>query len=410
MIRKLQWKFVAMCMVMVTAILAVVFSSLYFSARHSIEQNSRAVLERVITEADADRPALPFRPGTEFTPGGGDVQLPYFTAQLWGANVYVTSGTYTDLEDTSALTSILAACLENPEETGVLKEYGMRYLRRERSLYTQLAFVDTSMEQATLRSLMQWYLLIAAASLALLLGVSVLLSRWATRPVERAWQQQRQFLSDASHELKTPLTVILSHAELMRSQPMDERSARWTDNIRAEAGRMKTLVEEMLTLARGDNAAPAAAEDVSLSDVAADCALSFEPVAYEAGKQLHYSIRKDVTVRGDAESLRRAVNILLDNAVKYGADGGRVTLTLEKNDRSAVVQVENDHGGDPIPPEVLSHLFERFYRADESRSGQTGFGLGLAIAAAAAEQHKGTIRAESDAVSTRFFLTLPLKK
>jgi len=255
------------------------------------------------------------------------------------------------------------------------------------------------------------YLLIAMLALVLLLGVSILLSRWATHPVERAWGQQRQFLSDASHELKTPLTVILSNAELMNAVPLDERAARWTDSIRAEAVRMKGLVEEMLTLARADNPQRAAVmADVSLSDIAADCALSFEPVAYEAGRQLEYDIRKGVSVLGDGESLRRAVSVLLDNAVKYGIPGGRVKLSLEQTDRSAILQVENDNGGKPIPPDVLPHLFERFYRADASRGEQSGFGLGLAIAASAAADHKGTLRAESDAVSTRFILTLPLKK
>ena len=245
--------------------------------------------------------------------------------------------------------------------------------------------------------------------MVLLLGVSILLSRWATRPVEKAWRQQRQFLSDASHELKTPLTVILSNAELLQSAHLDERPARWSDNIRSEAGRMKSLVEEMLTLARADNAVRTAVlEEVSLTDVAADCALSFEPVAFEAGKPLEEDLAEDVTVLGDREKLRQVVAILLDNAVKYGAAGGAITLTLRKTDRQARLTVANP--GEPIPQEQLRRLFERFYRADDSRGEQSGFGLGLPIASTIAAEHRGTLKAESDAVSTRFTLTLPLKK
>ena len=287
----------------------------------------------------------------------------------------------------------------------------MRYLRRSGAVATHVAFVDMSMEQATLRSMMQAYLLIGLAALLLLLGVSLLLSRWVTRPVEKAWQQQRQFLSDASHELKTPLTVILSNAELMESAGLEERPARWADNIRSEAQQMKTLVEEMLTLARADSMKRKPVfSQLSLSDVAMDCILLFEPMAFEAGKELEYTIRKELDVCGDGDSLKRLISILLDNAIKYGVPGGAIRLTADLADRGIQLEVSNDNGGTPIPPEVLPHLFERFYRADESRGEKSGFGLGLSIAASIASEHNGTLKAESDTVSTRFVLTLPAAK
>ena len=136
-----------------------------------------------------------------------------------------------------------------------MENYHLRYLRRSNGLYEKLAFVDMSMERAMLREMMASYLFIGGAALLLLLAAAVLLSWWATRPVEQAWRQQRQFLSDASHELKTPLTVILSNAEMLDTASLEDRPARWADNIRSEARRMKTLVEEMLTLARADNLA-----------------------------------------------------------------------------------------------------------------------------------------------------------
>ena len=227
--------------------------------------------------------------------------------------------------------------------------------------------------------------------------------------MEKAWKQQHQFLSDASHELKTPLTVILSNAELLEAASLEERPARWADNIHSEAQQMKSLVEEMLTLARADNMVRTAVlTEVSLSDVAADCALAFEPVAFEAGKPLDYQITEDVTVLGDRDKLRQLVSVLLDNAIKYGADGGTITLTLQKTDRQARLTVSNP--GEPIPADQLSHLFERFYRADASRGEKSGFGLGLPIARTIAQEHKGALKAESDAASTRFLYTMPLKK
>ena len=411
MIRKLRLKFVAICMALVTAILAVVFFSVYLSMARNISDLSHQVLYRVSQEETIGGMT---RPDISIAIGGDRALLPYFTVNVWpsrggGYTAQITGGTYSNLEDTEELTAILQDCLSQNRQEGTVSGYHLRYLRQDNGLYEKLAFVDMSMEQAVLRRMMGSYLVIALAALSLLLGVSVLLSHWATRPVEKAWKQQRQFLSDASHELKTPLTVILSNAELLEQTELPDKPARWTDNILSEAGRMRSLVEEMLTLARADNMVRTAVmAEVSLSDVAADCALAFEPVAFEAGKPLEYQIADGTLVLGDGDKLRQLISILLDNAIKYGADGGTITLSLQKTDRQARLTVSNP--GDPIPPEQLGRLFERFYRADVSRGEKSGFGLGLPIARTIAEEHKGTLRAESDAGSTRFIYTMMLKK
>lgn len=406
MIQKLRRKFVLICMLMVTAVLAVVFCSIYFSVRQNIESLSVQVLHQVVKE---DKRTGISRPDVGITIGGDRVLLPYFTVNIWGGTAYVTGGTYADLEDTEALRAILSDCLSQKAGSGVVEEYHLRYLRQDNGLFQKIAFVDMSMEQAMLRRMAVSYLQIMLMTLILLLVVSILLSRWLTRPVEKAWQQQRQFLSDASHELKTPLTVILSNAELLETAPLEERPARWADNIHAEARQMRTLVEEMLTLARADQMTTAPVHgEVSLTDLATDCALAFEPVAFEAGKPLTCEIAEDVTVLGDGDKLRRVVSVLLDNAIKYGEPKAPILLTLERTDRQARLTVTNT--GDPIPADQLGHLFERFYRADSSRGEQSGFGLGLSIAAVIAQEHKGTLKAESDTVSTRFIFTIPLKK
>ncbi len=411
MIRKLRLKFVAVCMAMVTAVLAVVCFAIFAALRGNVEDLSRQVLHRVIQEADLPGGRKP-EVGVEI--GGDKVLLPYFTVSVWPGRegmytAYVTGGTYSGLEDTAELAAILEDCLSQGPAEGVVQSYSLRYLRQDNGLFRKLAFVDMSMERRLLREMMSSYLVIALAAFLLLLGVSAILARWATGPVERAWSRQRQFLSDASHELKTPLTVILSNAELLSALPLEERPARWADNILSESRQMKDLVEEMLTLARADNMAqPAVLEEVSLSDAAEDCALAFEPVAFEAGKPLEYAVAEGVSVLGDGGKLRRLISVLLDNAVKYGADGGTIALTLEKTDRQARLAVSNP--GEPIPAEQLERLFERFYRADASRGEKSGFGLGLSIAAVIAQEHKGTLKAESGREGTRFVFTVPLKK
>ena len=178
----------------------------------------------------------------------------------------------------------------------MLADYHLRYLRSVGLLSTRIAFTDSTLEQATLRGLLTGSLLIGFVALAVLFACSYVLSGAVTRPVARAWQQQKQFLSDASHELKTPLTVVLSSAELLDQSALPEQK-QYVDNIRAESRRMKRLVEDMLTLSRVERSGahlPDAAAD--LSDIAADAALRFEPVAFEAGHTLSYDIAPDLTV------------------------------------------------------------------------------------------------------------------
>ena len=406
MIRKLRWQFVAACMGLIAAVLAIVFGCVWASAQNALEHSSHMALEQALSRRGGD-----LLPGFRQNGGDDQVLLPYFTVQVWGTTVYVTGGTYSGLEDTDALTAILTDCLSQEADEGSLSDYSLRYLRQDDGLYTQIAFVDISLETAALRQMMASYLRIGLLSLLLLAGASFLLSLRVTRPVERAWRQQRQFFSDASHELKTPLTVILSNAEMLETSDLPERESRWRDNILSESRQMKTLVEEMLTLSRTEDAQrkPTVA-DVDLSDLSEDCALAFEPVAFEAGKPLSWNVTPALTVSGDGEKLRRLLSILLDNAAKYGAPGEGIVLSLRAERSQAILSVANGSGGHPIPPEELPRLFERFYRADASRGEQSGFGLGLPIAQAIAKEHHGALRAESDEKTTRFTFTLPLKK
>ena len=406
MIRKLRWQFVAACMGLIAIVLAIVFGCVWASAQSALERSSHMALEQALSRRGGD-----LLPGFRQNGGDDQVLLPYFTVQVWGTTVYVTGGTYSGLEDTDALTAILTDCLSQEADEGSLSDYSLRYLRQDDGLYTQIAFVDISLETAALRQMMASYLRIGLLSLLLLAGASFLLSLRVTRPVERAWRQQRQFFSDASHELKTPLTVILSNAEMLETSDLPERESRWRDNILSESRQMRKLVEEMLTLSRTEDAQrkPTVA-DVDLSDLSEDCALAFEPVAFEAGKPLSWDVTPGLTVSGDGEKLRRLLSILLDNAAKYGAAGEGIVLSLRAERSQAILSVANGSGGHPIPPEELPRLFERFYRADASRGEQSGFGLGLPIAQAIAKEHHGALRAESDQQATRFTFTLPLKK
>ena len=330
---------------------------------------------------------------------------PCFVTEVYpSGTVRVMGSSYYQISEEDLL-ALVQECLSQQEESGLLTDYHLRYLRYDGALSIRIAFTDSTLEQSALRAMAGTLLLIALAALVVLLGCSYLLSGVAARPVERAWQEQQRFLSDASHELKTPLTVILSSADLLaESAPAEEQT--YVENIRAESRRMKKLVEEMLTLFRAESVRRETAfSEVDLSDVVTDAALRFEPVVFESGRRLLYTIDEGLQVSGDRDALERLTGILLDHAVKYAPQGTDIRLTLTHQDRTACLTVEN--GGDPIPPEVAAHLFDRFYRADSSRTG-TGFGLGLAIARAIAQNHKGNITCRSQEGVNRFSVTLPV--
>ena len=398
MIRKLRWKVVAVTMTVVTAVLVLALVSVFFSSRAAMQSRTREQLQQALQGA-LDGPTQPGQSGG----------IPCWTAEVFGGGtVRVSGSSYFDLDDEDDLLEIVQEALQRREDSGVLDDYHLRYLRESGPLSIRIAFADSSMEQSTLRSLTGTTVLIGVAAFVVLFGFSYLLSGLVTRPVERAWQEQQRFLSDASHELKTPLTVIMSSADLL-SGSLPEDGQGYVDNIRSESRRMKKLVESMLTLARADDGGQKLVfAPLDLSDVVTDTALLFEPVAFESNRQLLYNIREGLRASGDADKLRQLVSILLDNAIKYAPEHEAIRLTLTGDEKNAHLTVEN--GGRPIPAEVIPHLFDRFYRADGSRSATEGFGLGLSIAQSIVKEHRGSIRCESDERSTRFLVTLPLQK
>ena len=390
MIRRLRWKITGVTMLVAFMVLLAVFGGVYFFSQASIAQNYTYQLQQAVQT------------------GMMDARFPCFVAEvLPSGTVRVSGSSYYDLDDEETLLDVVSQALADGDESGVLTQRHLRFYRQDGPLSVRLAFMDSTFEQATLRALVRVCLLIGGGALLVLLGVSWLLSGFVSRPVVRTWQDQQQFISDTSHELKTPLTVILSSADLLEESASGEQQ-RYVDNILAESRRMKELVEDMLTLSRtesGRAAAPFAPLD--LSDLVTDAALRFEPVAFEAGHPLEYDIQNGLSMTGDCQQLDQLVDILLDNAVKYAAPGGAIRLTLDAAGKNAVLAVENP--GERIPAEKLPHLFDRFYRVDDARTGAAGFGLGLAIARQITARHKGIIAAASDERATRFTVTLPLR-
>ena len=397
MIRKLRLKIVGISVVTVAVVLVSALVILALSTRSQMAQSSEARLYEAL-EGKLDKSELP-----------GSSGLPCFVAEGYsGGTIRLSGSSYYNLQDEEMVLHIVQAALEREDDSGVLGDYSLRYLRRIGVVSVRIAFTDCTMEQATMRSLLLRSGLVALAALAVLAGLSYCLAGLVVGPVKRAWQEQKQFVSDASHELKTPLTVILSSSELAAEEQDVQRTKQYVEGIHAESLRMKALVEDMLTLARTESGTRPETEAVDLSDTVLESVLAFEPVAFESGRELVYDIQPELTVMGSGVQLRRLTDILLDNAVKYAAEGTPVRLLLRQEGRCAALRVENR--GETIPAEKLRHIFDRFYRADESRSGGEGFGLGLAIAQSIAQSHGGSIGCASEEGVTRFIVTLPLQK
>ena len=227
----------------------------------------------------------------------------------------------------------------------------------------------------------------------------------ALSPVEVAFERQNVFVADASHELRTPLAVIRANAEFLQErQPASEEAA----EIVSETDRLSSLVDSLLAVARGDGTGEAAHDELDLGAVVEGSAASMRSLAAERGVALDVSAAPELRVRGSREQLRQLVVILVDNALRYTATGGQVDVDVARRDGSAVMAVTDSGIG--IPPEALDHVFERFYRADDARTRDSGgAGLGLAIAQKLVDEHGGRISAESTpGQGSTFTVTLPL--
>ena len=294
--------------------------------------------------------------------------------------------------------------LESGRTEGRLENYRYRIVQPAPDSRT-VVFLDVSGQQRSLLRLAVLSLLGGAlAWLAMLLLVS-LLSRRAIRPIAENMQRQRQFVTDAGHELKTPLAIILANTEALELQ---QGESKYSKNIREQVRRLTGLTQNLLTLARADEAsAPSSDSIVDLSGLCSDQVEMFRAPAELRGLGLEAQIAPEVSVRGDGGQLGQLLSILLDNAVKYCSEGGGIALELSGGDRP-LLRLSNSVSGEEIDTE---RIFDRFYRRDESRSRQTGgFGIGLSAARAIARAHGAELTAECAEGRICFSLRFPIRK
>ena len=400
MIRKLRIKFVcivmAIAMLMVGGILGVV---IYFTGT-SMEMQSVSMMRTIVS--------APFQQGNLGEPSNDEVRLPFFTVQISSRGELITAGGgYFDLTDREYLQQIVNLALSADQESGELKEYDLRYLVAMSPMGLSIVFADTATEEATIKSMIYSCIFIFVAAMLVFLGISILLSRWAIKPVAVAWDQQRQFVADASHELKTPLAVIMANAELMQNEETpEEDKKKFSGNILSTTYQMRSLVENMLEMARVDNGAVKMNfAPVDMSELISNAVLSFQLLYEEKEMGLRCAISEGISICGSEQHLYQVMDVLLDNALKYAAPNGMVSVDLVNAGRNCLLSVASP--GEPISREELKKIFKRFYRADKARSFNGSYGLGLSIAESIVEAHKGKIWAESKNGYNIFYVQIP---
>ena len=425
MLKKLRRKIVLINMILVGIVLLALFSVVCINTYHQQYDRVEGSLSEALRKPAFDAGSL-FDPGqilNKLLPGQGDTSGEESGDDEYGSgekrfvttsvvSIYSGSATYTVSSNSLNLSSAqldaaVAYVLAKNKQEGNISKQELRYRTSTEDSVLKIAFADTSEARDAVKKTIFISGFLTVCGLVIVFFISLLLSGLAIRPVKRSWKQQHQFVADASHELKTPLTVILANNNIIMSHKDDtvESQEKWLNSTKEEAEHMSKLVGDLLFLAKSDGEqSPVVFSEVDLSDICENVSLQFDPVAFEKGLNLTCDVQPGITMQGDGTQLNQLVRIFLDNACKYTPEGGDITLRLAKNGPQTIMSVTNT--GDPIPKESLEHLFERFYRVDEARtrtSSEGGYGLGLAIAKTITERHGGTVSVESSAENGTVF-------
>lgn len=421
-----------MIMAVVAVILLAVFACiLIWSGNEATDQLHRSLEAALNRTMGADGKPEPLREGGGAPEGSAEwyappelgrppaepADQPVAVYRLEGASLALAPRS-SALLDEAGMEEAQMACDAAPEGFGSIPALGLSFLKRFAGGGTYVAFaVDGVAENQ--RSLLVIFAGVGAGALLIFLVAAVLFSRWALRPVRTAWDQQRTFIANASHELKTPLAIIKANTEVLLEEPeapWEERS-HWLQSTQSAADGMTSLAEDLLALASLDERVQSegrrpkgdqAAAPLDVSRLLEGIVLGFESRAVEGGFTLEADIQEGVQERLDEEGLSRIANVLLDNACKYVSPGGQVTVRfIAPKGGEAVLKVANT--GRTLTPEEQKRIFERFYRSAEARSVAEGHGLGLSIAKALADQMGARLAVSSADGLTMFSLAFPMR-
>lgn len=278
----------------------------------------------------------------------------------------------------------------------ITSKYGKQIPVNTKDSKYQIAFLDVTNTYETLNELLTTFLFVGLGMLVVIFIISLYFANRAIKPIAESWEKQKQFVTDASHELKTPLAIINANTDaLLANQEKEVKiQKKWLGYIRAETDRMAKLVNDLLYLAKTENGnIPTFHSSFNISQMVYNVILSMEAIVFEKSIKLSYSVEPNLMVKGNPEQIKQLVIILFDNAIKYTMETGIIDIHLKKTNRQIIFTIQNS--GEGIKKQDLTRVFDRFYRIDPSRNRESGYGLGLSVAKAIIDQHSGKLFAES---------------
>lgn len=393
MIKRLRIRFIAVAMLSITLVLVTILGVIGFQNYRTITRRADQTLG-ILQDNGGRFPHNPLPAANEAKKGlspEAPFESRYFTVLLTGTGEVLRVNT----EQIAAVGSAEAqSYAEELFADGKTKGYTgcYRYLAGEQSEGILYIFLDCGRDLDTFYGFLRSCLLFGIVGLLFVLLLVILFSGMVFRPVADADRRQKQFITDANHELKTPLTVIAADCEILE---LNGGENEWTQSIRAQIGVLTELTDKLLMLSRMDEGrARAQMTDFSLSEVVEAAAAPYAAVAAARHKSFTCRLERELSYHGDMMMMRQLVTLLLDNAIKYSDAAGNICLTLQRRGGGIRLTLSNTTEG--VPQGDLSVLFERFYRLDQSRNSETGgHGIGLSVARAIAELHKGKLTASS---------------
>lgn len=400
MIKKLHRRFVTITMISLTLVLLVIMGAANIANYISVVSDADNMLA-MISRSDGRFPMDFMRMGrrefTEETP----FETRFFSVKITSDGEVTTDLGFIAAIDEDEAIELANEVLSGGKERGFSGSY--RYLVTSKDDNNLVVFVDTSRSMQSATS----FLVISAVTTIVALGIMFLIvtlaAGKATKPIAESYEKQRRFITDAGHELKTPIAIINADTEVME---LDTGETEWTRDIKAQTKRLSDLTADLIFLSRMEEAEKSLSFiDFPFSDMVEDAAQSFVTLAKTQNRTLSVSVEPMLEVNGDEKALRQLVGILLDNAIKYSPDGGKIELNTAKSGKNVVLTVVND--AENVSPDSVKHMFDRFYRGDESRSSEKpGYGIGLSIAKAIVEAHKGKITADASDGRVKMTVTL----
>ena len=399
MIRRLRCTFVMVSVCSVAAVLFVILGVVnWMNYRQVVEdvdrildilaENNGSFPERGVPEEEPERDRRGAPPGiSPETP----YESRYFTVYFNEDEDVIRAdvGRIAAVDESEAV-AYAEEVNKRPGNRGFLHNY--RYVKTDEGGTPMVIFLDCGRSLAQVRGFLTVSASVAAAGTGAVFLLLILFSKRAVKPYVESYEKQKRFITDAGHEIKTPLTIIDADAEII---VLETGENEWVEDIRKQIQRLKELTEDLIFLSkmeerRGD----AECVEFPISEVALETARSFQSLAMLQGKMFESCVEPLVSYTGEMKNIQRLFSILLDNALKYSPEGGRISFRLERRGRNIYINVSNT--ADFISREHLAHLFDRFYRVDASRHSQTGgHGIGLSIAKAIVSAHKGRITAAS---------------